>query len=359
MLAGLRIFRPVPVLALLALLVFGLGAGAARADRLRDHALTLFAPLPARIDSLHGEPVTPEKVQLGWQMFFDPRLSDSGQFACATCHNPATGGDDNRATAIGHLWQDGPQNAPTIFNATLNTARFWQGWSEDLRREREWLLETAAERTGSPERVVGVLRSMPDYVQGFTAAFPGQADPVTYANFARALAAYETTLLTPAPFDDWLRGDDAALSPAAREGLALFIDTGCANCHQGVNLGGGDYYPFRVVRVPGTEGQAEDLSCFAVEDDAEGAYLFRAGTLRNIARTAPYFSEGAVWSLPLAVRLMGRSQLGVELTDAEVDSLLAFLDSLTGRVPDIRLPVLPVETATTPAPQPGPGVGRP
>jgi cytochrome c peroxidase len=132
--------------------------------------------------------------------------------------------------------------------------------------------------------------------------------------------------------------------------LETFIDKGCANCHQGVNLGGGEYYPFRVVRVPGTEGQVEDLSCFAVEGSDDGAYLFRAGTLRNITRTAPYFSQGEVWSLPLAVRLMGRSQLGVELTDAEVDALLAFLDSLTGQVPDIRLPVLPVETATTPEP---------
>lgn len=324
----------------------------AGADSLRDHALTLFAPLPDRVAEVDGLAATPERVELGRALFFDPRLSDTGQFACATCHNPATGGDSNRETSIGHDWQTGPQNAPTIFNAVLNRARFWQGWAEDLPRTGPGVLTVAAERTGTPERVVSVLASMPGYVDAFGAAFPGQVDPVTFGNFAAALSAYEATLLTPAPFDDWLRGDDAALSPQAREGLALFIDKGCATCHQGVNLGGNDYHPFRVRRVPGTEGQPESLQCYAVEEADGAEYLYRAGTLRNITLTAPYFSEGSVWSLGLAVQIMARSQLGEELGEGETDAILAFLGSLEGRVPEVVLPVLPGETPLTPHPAP-------
>lgn len=337
-----------PCLTVLALILAPAVAGA---DTLRDHALTLFAPLPDRVEAVDGVAVTPERVELGRMLFFDPRLSDTGQFACATCHNPATGGDSNRATSIGHAWQTGPQNAPTIFNAVLNRARFWQGWAEDLPRSGG-VLTAGAERTGTPERVVSVLASMPGYVEAFGAAFPGEVDPVSYDRFAQALGAWEAVLLTPAPFDDWLRGDDAALSAQAREGLALFIDKGCANCHQGVNLGGNDYHPFRVRRVPGTEGQAESLQCFSVEEADGAEYLYRAGTLRNITLTAPYFSEGSVWSLGLAVQIMARSQLGEELGDAETDAILAFLASLEGRVPEISLPVLPAETALTPPPEP-------
>jgi cytochrome c peroxidase len=214
------------------------------------------------------------------------------------------------------------------------------------------VLTVGAERTGTPARVVSLLASMPAYVEAFEAAFPGEVDPVTFGNFAAALSAYEATLLTPAPFDAWLAGEDAALSAQAREGLALFLDQGCATCHQGVNLGGNDYHPFRVRRVPGTEGQPESLSCFAVEEADGAAYLYRAGTLRNITLTAPYFSEGSVWSLGLAVQIMARSQLGEELGEAETDAILAFLQSLEGRGPEVVLPVLPAETALTPQPVP-------
>jgi cytochrome c peroxidase len=304
------------------------------------------------VEAVDGLAVTPARVELGRKLFFDPRLSDTGQFACATCHNPATGGDGNREMSIGHAWQTGPQNAPTIFNAVLNRARFWQGWAEDLPRSGSSLLTTGAERTGTPERVVSVLASMPAYVAGFEAAFPGEADPVNFGNFSGALSAFEATLLTPSPFDGWLQGDDAALSPEARKGLALFIDKGCASCHQGVNLGGNDYHPFRVARVPGTEGQPESIRCYAVEEADGVEYLYRAGTLRNITLTAPYFSEGSVWSLGLAVQIMARSQLGEELAEAETEAILAFLASLEGRVPEIVLPVLPTETALTPHPVP-------
>lgn len=322
-------------------------ATAARADSLRDHALTLFEPLPDRIAVLDGRPVTEAEVALGQMLFFDPRLADDGATACADCHNPATGGDGNRPTSTGHAWQNGPQNAPTIFNSALNGARFWQGWAEDLESGPP-TDPHRAERIATPDRMVAVLASMPGYVAAFEAAFPDQVDPIRPDTAARALAAFAATLLTPAPFDDWLRGDDAALPPAAREGLALFIDRGCAGCHQGVNLGGNSYHPVRVARVPGTEGQPESTACYALEEPDGMEYLYRAGTLRNITLTAPYFSEGSVRSLPLAVQIMGRAQLGTDLSEAEAAAITAFLATLEGRPPALALPVLPAETALMP-----------
>ena len=313
--------------------------------------MRLFQPLPERIDTIRGVPVVQEKVALGHMLFFDPRLSDSGEQSCASCHNPATGGDSNVAKSVGHAWQDGPQNAPTIFNATLNSARFWQGWAEEIQTLDEYPLRTAAERTAGPERVVSVLASIPDYVEAFTQAFPGAADPVSYENYALALEQFEATLLTPAPFDDWLRGDDDALSPQAKSGLGLFIDWGCADCHNGANLGGNAYYPFYVVRRPGTEDQPESPGCFDVIDGVETEYLYRAGSLRNVALTAPYFSEGSVWMLDHAVELMARSQLSKEVSHVQRDQIVAFLESLTGRPPKLEVPILPVEGLLTPKPQ--------
>lgn len=319
------------------------------ADSLRDHALTLFQSLPERIAELDGRPVTEAEVALGRMLFFDPRLADDGATACADCHDPATGGDGNRPTSIGHVWQGGPQNAPTIFNATLNGARFWQGWDEDLDHAGAGD-PYRAERIASPDRMVAVLASMPGYVAAFEAAFPDLVDPIRTDTASRALAAFASTLLTPAPFDDWLRGQ-GALTDEARAGLVLFIDRGCAGCHQGVNLGGDSYHPLRVARVPGTEDLPESGVCFALEEADGAEYLYRAGSLRNITRTAPYFSEGSVQSLPLAVQIMGRVQLGTELTGAESNQITAFLATLEGRVPPITLPVLPDETALTPLPE--------
>lgn len=346
---------PVPHHRLRMTLLFGtlaVFASGAHADDLRQIALDHFEPLPHRIDKIRDLLVTKEKVTLGKMLFFDPRLSDTGETACASCHNPATGGDSNVATSVGHAWQSAPQNAPTVFNATLNTARFWQGWAEDMKTDDQYFLHTGAERTASPERVVSVLSSMPAYVEAFEAAFPQTSDPVTFGNYAAALEQFETTLLTPAPFDSWLRGDDAALSDDARAGLRLFIDSGCADCHRGVNLGGNGYYPFRVKRVPGTEADPESSACFTVVEDEEAQYLYRAGSLRNVAVTAPYFSEGSVWSLDLAVELMARSQLSTELADADRDLIVAFLNSLTGQPPAMDLPALPTESLLTPRPAP-------
>jgi cytochrome c peroxidase len=203
----------------------------------------------------------------------------------------------------------------------------------------------------TPEQVVATLTSMPAYVDSFKAAFPDEAEPVSFDNMAKAIEAFEATLITPAPFDAYLNGDDAALSDTAKAGMALFIDKGCSSCHSGVNVGGHGYYPFGLIEKPGSEILPEgDKGRFAVTETADDEYVFRASPLRNIALTAPYFHSGKVWDLKVAVQIMAESQLGEELSDDEANQIVAFLDSLTGTLPEITVPVLPAETATTPRP---------
>ena len=326
-------------------------AGAAAANELRDAAKEMFEPLPSTTPAVADNPITPEKIDLGKALFFDPRMSASGVFSCNSCHNLATGGDDNMPTSIGHGWQKGPRNSPTVLNAVFNIAQFWDGRADDLKAQAKGPVQAGVEMANTPDNVVATLNSMPRYVEWFTASFPGETDPVSFDNFAKAIEAYEATLTTPAPFDAWLNGDDNAMSADQIAGLELFMDKGCASCHNGVNVGGNGYYPFGLIEKPGADILPEgDKGRFAVTDTADDEYVFRAAPLRNIDQTAPYFHSGLVWDLKVAVQIMGESQLGEELSDAEADQIVAFLGSLTGKMPEVTYPVLPAETAATPRP---------
>ncbi len=325
--------------------------GPAWADDLRDQALSVFSPLPSTIPAVQDNPITPEKIALGKALFFDTRLSASGVFSCNSCHNLATGGDDNLETSIGHGWQKGPRNAPTALNAVFNIAQFWDGRAEDLKAQAKGPVQAGVEMANTPDQVVTTLKSMPQYVAWFEGAFPGEADPVTFDNMAKAIEAFEATLVTPAPFDAYLNGDDAALSDVQKAGLTLFMEKGCASCHNGINIGGNGYYPFGLIQKPGADVLPEgDKGRFAVTATADDSYVFRASPLRNIALTAPYFHSGKVWDLGEAVSVMGSAQLGEELTDADSEAIVAFLHSLTGAMPEITYPVLPAETKDTPRP---------
>lgn len=328
-----------------------LSSAALAADDLRAKATETFKPLPSTIPSVKDNPITPEKISLGKSLFFDTRMSKSGVFSCNSCHNLATGGDDNLETSIGHGWQKGPRNAPTALNAVLNEAQFWDGRAEDLKAQAKGPVQAGVEMANTPDQVIATLKSMPAYPEAFKAAFPGEKDPVTFDNFAKAIEAFEATLITPAPFDSYLNGDDAALTDEQKKGVALFIDKGCSSCHNGVNVGGHGYYPFGVVETPGGDVlPAGDKGRFSVTKTADDSYVFRAAPLRNIALTAPYFHSGKVWDLRQAVAIMGTSQLGADLNDEEVTQITAFLESLTGKMPEIVYPVLPPETADTPRP---------
>ncbi len=331
-------------------LVVALAAPAA-ADELRDEAEALFKPLPSTIPAVKDNRITEEKIDLGKALFFDPRLSASGVFSCNSCHNLATGGDDNLEVSIGHGWQKGPRNSPTVLNAVLNEAQFWDGRADDLKAQAKGPIQAGVEMANTPANVVTTLKSMPQYVTWFEGAFPEDSDPVTFDNMAKAIEAFEATLITPAPFDAYLNGDDDALTDEQKKGLALFISKGCVSCHSGVNVGGHGYYPFGLIEKPGADVLPEnDKGRFAVTATADDSYVFRASPLRNIALTAPYFHSGKVWDLRQAVGIMGASQLGEDLSDQETDEIVAFLHSLTGKIPEITYPVLPPETAATPHP---------
>ncbi len=318
---------------------------------LNSRALEIFKPLPSTVPAVAHNPITPAKIALGKALFFDPRVSASGVFSCNSCHNLATGGDDNLETSIGHGWQKGPRNAPTALNAVFNVAQFWDGRAEDLKAQAKGPVQAGVEMANTPENVVATLNSMPDYAAWFKEAFPGEADPVTFDNFAKAIEAFEATLITPAPFDAWLNGDEEALTTEEKQGLALFMDKGCSSCHAGINVGGQGYFPFGVVEKPGADVLPQnDKGRFAVTNTADDSYVFRAAPLRNVALTAPYFHSGKVWNLKQAVAVMGTAQLGQELNDEEVTLIVAFLNSLTGRMPEVSVPVLPAETDATPRP---------
>lgn len=215
-------------------------------------------------------------------------------------------------------------------------------------------VQAAVEMNNTPDQVVATLNSMDVYREAFAESFPEEPEPVSFENFATAVAQFEETLVTPgAAFDRWLTGDENALTEQQKRGLGLFMDAGCASCHGGVNFGGQDYYPFGVVERPGADVLPEgDRGRFQVTETAGDDYVFRAAPLRNVAITAPYFHSGAVWSLEEAVVIMANSQLGADLTEEEIDAITAFLQGLTGEQPQVVHPVLPPRTAETPLPDP-------
>lgn len=328
---------------------------AALAADLRPDALKEFAPIdPATVAKVvKNNEITPAKVELGHKLFFEPRLSKSQLISCASCHNPALGGVDAGPTSVGHGWQKGPRRAPSVLDAVFNVAQFWDGRAEDLKAQAKGPVQAGVEMNNTPAVVEATLKSLPAYVAEFGKAFPGEPDPVTFDNMARAIEAFESTLITPnARFDKFLKGDAGALTAQETRGLQLFIDKGCAGCHNGVNLGGGDYSPFGVARPPAEAIRpAADKGRSVVTKRSSDDFVFRIAPLRNVALRAPYFHSGQVWTLDEAVRLMAKDQLGEDLTDAETADIVAFLATLTGDQPKIEYPILPPRGKDTPRPQ--------
>jgi len=324
-------------------------------DPLMKAAQEVFKPIPAVAPMIKDNAVTQAKIALGKLLFFDPRLSASEIISCNTCHNVGTGGVDAGPTSVGHGWAKGPRRAPTVYNAVFNVAQFWDGRAADLKAQAKGPVQASVEMNATPDHVVKTLSSMPEYVQMFQKAFPGDAAPVSFDNFAKAVEAFEATLITPSsPLDQFLEGDAGALDAQQKAGLKLFMDKGCSACHNGVNIGGAAYFPFGVVEKPGADILPPgDKGRFNVTKTASDDYVFRAAPLRNVALRAPYFHSGQVWTLKDAVAVMGSAQLGAKLSDKDEDDIVAFLGSLTGQLPKIDYPVLPVRTATTPPPSLG------
>lgn len=326
-------------------------AGAEAADALAVRAAAIFGPLPA--DAANpANPSTDERVALGRMLYYDARLSKNHDIACNSCHQLDNFGVDSEPTSPGHRGQRGGRNSPTVYNAALHVAQFWDGRASDVEAQAKGPVTNPIEMA-LPDAAAaeGVLRSIPGYAALFEAAFPGEDQPVTFDNTALAIAAFERTLLTPGPLDDFMRGDVSALDAGARGGLALFIETGCVSCHMGPLVGGSMYQKLGAV-APFDD---PDVGRFEVTGEERDRQVFKVPSLRNVAETGPWFHNGRVATLPDAIRLMGRHQLGVELDDAQVASIAAFLGSLTGRVPPperIARPQLPESGPSTPAPDP-------
>jgi cytochrome c peroxidase len=323
-------------------------------DDLMARARQLFAPIPTTPPELPGNLRTPAKVELGKMLYFDPRLSASHAISCNSCHSVGLGGADAQSTSIGHRWQHGGRNAPTVFNAVFNKAQFWDGRAKDLEEQAGGPIVNPVEMASPETHVAEQIKGIPGYRDAFAKAFPGEPDPITLGNMQKAIAVFEATLITPnGPFDRFLRGKSDALSSKQKAGLALFMTKGCASCHNGINVGGGMYTPFGVVERPGAELlPPADTGRFMVTKTAGDEYVFRVPELRNIALTAPYFHTGKAWDLRQAVAVMGASQLGIQLADDDVDKIEAFLVSLTGEQPKVTYPILPPGVATTPRPEP-------
>ncbi|MFO7262070.1 MAG: cytochrome-c peroxidase [bacterium] len=295
----------------------------------------LFQPLPATAEHPPDNPGTPERIDLGHKLFFEPKLSRSGVISCNTCHVVGAAGVDARPVAIGEGAREGPRNSPTVFNAAFLAAQFWDGRAPTLEEQAKGPIQAHVEMDLTPEEAVQRLRET-GYEPLFRAAFPDEEDPLTFDNIAKAIAAFERTLITPgSPFDRYLEGDTAALTPLQKRGLQIFQEAGCVGCHNGVLLGGNGYAAF--THVAGSE----DIGRAAVTGREEDRYVFRIAPLRNVALTAPYFHDGSAATLHEAVSIMGWVQLKRRFSEEEVDALVAFLESLTGEFPLIPHPQLP------------------
>ncbi|MFO1431193.1 MAG: cytochrome-c peroxidase [Candidatus Competibacteraceae bacterium] len=323
-------------------------------DSLMKQAQGLFKPIPTQPPTMEGNAITPPKVELGKMLYFDPRLSESHTISCNSCHMVGLGGVDVSETSLGHRWQRGGRNAPTVLNSVFNTAQFWDGRAKDLKEQAGGPLVNPIEMATTEKHTVEMLKAIPGYAAPFKQAFPNEPDPITFENVKKAIAAFEATLLTPnAPFDRYLQGNANALTAEQKQGLKLFIEKGCAGCHNGINIGGQMYAPFGVVEKPGADIlPPADKGRFEVTKTASDEYVFKVPTLRNIVLTPPYFHSGKSWDLHQAVAVMGSSQLGTELSKEEVNQITAFLNSLTGEQPKVVYPILPPSTVDTPRPQP-------
>lgn len=283
-----------------------------------------------------------QKAELGKKLYFEPRLSKSGIISCNTCHNLGLGGTDGVSAAIGHRWRVNPHhlNSPTVYNSVLNTTQFWDGRAGTLADQAKGPIEAEPEMATPAKLAVEKISSLPEYVEAFSKVY-GKSG-VSFDNIADAIANFERTLLTPSRYDDFLNGNEKALSKEEQKGLKLFIDKGCIACHSGVNLGG-NMQPFEVA------GKYKFANVGDFRGDANG--MVKTPTLRNIAETAPYFHNGAIWELTEAIKEMGSVQLGIEISNDEAKSIETFLHALTGKKPSVSYPQLPISTQKTPKPE--------
>jgi len=329
-------------------LAAGLSATSALAQAdLTESFLPMFKALPSEVPAPDNE-LNEAKINLGRQLYFENRISKGAKISCNSCHKLDTYGQDNLPFSPGHEGKVGGRSSPSTYNAAVHIAQFWDGRAPTVEEQAKGPVLNPGEM-GAPSEafVVSVLKSMPEYVSAFQAAFPGEADPVTYNNFGKAVGAFERKLLTPGKWDDFLKGNKQALTAEEKKGFATFAKTGCVTCHNGAGVGGHMYQKLGLVKPwPGLKdnGRAD-----VTKNEGE-KHFFKVPSLRNISETAPYLHDGSVKSLEDMVKMMAEYQLAKQLTDEEVSSIVTFLKALKG-TPDAdytKAPKLPESTPDTP-----------
>lgn len=314
-------------------------------------AINAMEPLPANPPVPADNPITAAKVELGKQLFFDPRLSVDGTISCNSCHNVMSGGTDNRSVSVGVSGAKGGRSAPTVWNAAFLSSQFWDGRAATLEDQAKGpILADVEMGMPSEEEAVKRIKAIPGYVDSFKAVF-GNENPITYDNIAKAIATYERTLITPnSPFDRYMRGDKSAMSASAIRGMEAVQGLGCTSCHSGPNFSGPaaeagsgffQKFPTYESEYDKKYGFSEDLGRYNVTKSDADKNVWRVPTWRNVALTAPYFHNGSVATLEEAVRVMAKTQLNKDPTEKQVSDIVAFLNSLTGEFPAQTMPQLP------------------
>lgn len=290
--------------------------------------LAMFAALPTTVES--KEPLTEARIKLGRQLFYEKRLSKGQDISCNSCHSLGQHGVDGKPTSTGHKGQLGGRNSPTVMNAAGHFVQFWDGRAVDVEAQAAGPMTNPVEMAMPDAAAVAVmLKSIPDYAPAFKDAFPDEKDPITLANAARAIGAFERKLLTPGRWDKYLAGDKTALTADEKKGFKTFMEAGCMACHNGAYVGGSMYQKLGLVKPYPDQ---KDQGRFEITKQDADKMMFKVPSLRNVEKTAPYFHTGKVATLPEAVKQMGEYQLGKALTDAQVASIVTWLKALTGEV---------------------------
>ena len=316
-------------LALTASALLSASAQAATPSELRSGALKVLAPIPDRMPGSEND--TPARVKLGRDLFFEKKLSANNTQSCNSCHavDQNRGGVDNEPTSPGAFGKRGGRNSPTVLNAGFHVAQFWDGRAKTLEDQAKGpVLNPGEMAMPSEAAVISMLKGQRKYVGAFKKAFPGEADPVTYDNFAKAVGSFERTLRTHDRFDDFLKGDDKALTATELKGLDTFLTIGCTTCHAGPLLGGNDFKKLGILNA--YENTADKGRSEVTKEDYD-EFVFKVPSLRNIALTAPYFHDGTQKTLEQTVQKMAWLQLGRKLSDEETASLTAFLRALSDK----------------------------
>jgi len=286
--------------------------------------------LPTTVPVPADNPMSKSKTELGKQLYFDPALSKSGHISCNSCHNLGTWGVDNQARSIGHKWQRGGRNAPTSFNSGFWSAQFWDGRAPQLEDQAKGPPMNPVEMADDSEEELMSRLKEAGYAPLFDKVFGKNS--LSFDNMAKAIAAFERTLLTPdAPFDLYVQGK-GNISKAAKRGMQKIAEIGCTSCHSGALFTNNTYQQF----LYGTDDGRK-----SVTGKAEDDHFFRVQSWRNVAMTAPYFHDGSVKTLSEAVRIMAKVQLDTKLSDRDVTDIVAFLKTLTGKAPQVIYPVFP------------------